>query len=31
MTLEEWVGVILCIALVIGAIWDICTGYSSKN
>lgn len=31
MTLGEWVGVILCIALVIGAIWDICTGYSSKN
>lgn len=31
MTLGEWVGVILCIALIIGAIWDISTGYSSKN
>lgn len=25
MTLGEWVGIILCIALIMGAIWDIST------
>lgn len=31
MTPGEWLGIILCAALIIGAVWDISTGYSSKN
>lgn len=31
MTPEEWLGIVLCTALIIGAVWDISTGYSSKN
>ena len=31
MTLGEWVGIILYAALIIGAVWDISTRYSSKN
>ena len=31
MTLGEWTGIVLYAALLIGAIWDISTGYSSKN
>lgn len=31
MTLGEWTGIVLCAALIIGAICDISTGYSSKN
>ena len=31
MTLGEWAGIVLCAALIIGAIWDMSTGYSSKN
>ena len=31
MTLGEWVGIVLCVALTIGAVWDISTGYSFKN
>lgn len=31
MTLGEWAGIVLCATLIIGAVWDISTGYSSKN
>ena len=31
MTLGEWLGIVLCTALIIDAVWDISTGYSSEN